>query len=64
MKTFWLMLSREIVSVVTRNLTEHIHCGKNVEFLVFKPGGRYSYECALNQCSLLISSSSKRRILK
>jgi hypothetical protein len=43
------MLYSEIIAVCSQIHTKHINtlCGQNVEFLIDKPGGIYSYHCAL-----------------
>jgi len=43
-KTGQLILYREIIAVYSEIHKKHVNimCGKNVEFLIVKPGGTYS----------------------
>jgi hypothetical protein len=48
-KINWLTLFKEIIAVYCKNHMKRINtlCGQNAELLNVKPGGTYSYHCAL-----------------
>jgi hypothetical protein len=49
-ETNWLILFKEIIAVYSENHTKprNTLCGQNVELLIVKADGEYSYHWALN----------------